>query len=222
MIQSGSVILAADFISTSAGAGDEGKVPKLNGSGVLDLSFTIEPIIRTYTTSGSPHTWTKPTGLKYVIVEVQGGGGTGSAASGTGSADNAGSGGGSGGYSKKQIAAASLGATETVTIGEIGGNSSFGAHCSGNGASGGTAGTSTGGDLNITGKAGAPAYAPDSDIDWMKGGHGGDSMFGFGGVSGSRNATGYGAGACGGDRASGQTSAGTATAGICIVTEYYN
>jgi hypothetical protein len=31
--------LASDFVSTSAGAGDSGKVPKLNGSGVLDTSF---------------------------------------------------------------------------------------------------------------------------------------------------------------------------------------
>ncbi len=32
-------ILAADYVSTSAGAGDSGKVPKLNGSGQLDTSF---------------------------------------------------------------------------------------------------------------------------------------------------------------------------------------
>jgi hypothetical protein len=185
-------------------------------------SATGLPVVRKYETSGSPHTWNKPTGLKYVVVEVQGGGGTGTNASGTASSDNAGNGGGSGGYSKKLIAVSSLGSTETVTVGAVGGNSSFGSHCSGNGASGGTAGTATGGDINITGKAGSDACDPDGDGDHQDGGRGGDSMFGFGGVSGSRNATGYGAGACGGDRASGQTGAGTATAGIVIVTEYYS
>ena len=39
MIASGQTILASDYVSTSAGAGDSGKVPKLNASGVLDSSF---------------------------------------------------------------------------------------------------------------------------------------------------------------------------------------
>lgn len=39
MISAGQQILASDFVSTSAGAGDSGKVPKLNGSGKLDSSF---------------------------------------------------------------------------------------------------------------------------------------------------------------------------------------
>jgi len=38
-ITAGSDILASDFISTSAGAGDSGKAPKLNGSGKLDRTF---------------------------------------------------------------------------------------------------------------------------------------------------------------------------------------
>lgn len=38
-IIAGQTILAADFISSSAGASDSGKVPKLNASGVLDPSF---------------------------------------------------------------------------------------------------------------------------------------------------------------------------------------
>lgn len=38
-ITAGSDILASDFISTSAGAGDSGKVPKLNSSGKIDSSF---------------------------------------------------------------------------------------------------------------------------------------------------------------------------------------
>lgn len=42
-IIAGNTILASDFISTSAGAGDSGRVPKLNASGKLDSSF-ISPI----------------------------------------------------------------------------------------------------------------------------------------------------------------------------------
>lgn len=38
-IVAGNDIVASDFISTSAGAGDSGKVPKLNASGKLDSSF---------------------------------------------------------------------------------------------------------------------------------------------------------------------------------------
>jgi hypothetical protein len=38
-ITSGQTALASDFVSTSAGAGDSGKVPKLNASGVLDPTF---------------------------------------------------------------------------------------------------------------------------------------------------------------------------------------
>ena len=38
-ITAGSEILASDFVSTSAGAGDSGKVPKLDGTGRLDLTF---------------------------------------------------------------------------------------------------------------------------------------------------------------------------------------
>jgi len=38
-ITAGQTILASDFVSTSAGAGDAGKGPKLNANGKLDVSF---------------------------------------------------------------------------------------------------------------------------------------------------------------------------------------
>ncbi len=41
-ITPGQQINASDFVSTSAGAGDSGKVPKLNASGLLDTSFIPE------------------------------------------------------------------------------------------------------------------------------------------------------------------------------------
>ena len=52
-ITAGSDILASDFISTSAGAGSSGKVPKLNASGKIDGSFMTDPILRVLTTSTS-------------------------------------------------------------------------------------------------------------------------------------------------------------------------
>ena len=155
MITNGQPINANDFVSTSAGAGDSGKGVKLNASGKLDVSFMpINPIVRVYTTSGSPHTWTKPTGLKYIIVEVQGGGGGGD------SSGSYGGGGGAGGYARKVIGASILGTTETATVGSgggaetNGGTSTFtvtsGTNVVGNG---GTASTSSTGGAGGTGCA---------------------------------------------------------------------
>ena len=52
-ITTGSIILASDFIATSAGAGDSGKVPKLNGSGKLDTSFL--PTLGTFAFGNTSH-----------------------------------------------------------------------------------------------------------------------------------------------------------------------
>jgi hypothetical protein len=158
-----------------------------------------------FTSSG---TWTKDANLKFVVVEVQGGGGGGGAA-GSSTGQN-GSGGGGGGYAMKKIAAASLGATETVTVGAAGaagtggsvdggngGDSSFGAHCTGAGGakglhgstssafSGGAGGAGTGGDVNITGQeggAGGVNGSADNGVN-RRLGNGGSSKWGFGAVT---------------------------------------
>lgn len=174
------------------------------------IPYGVAGNTRTYTAND---TWAKPANLKYVIVEVQGGGGGGggAAASGGGAAAQAG-GGGSGGYSYKKILAASLGSTETVTIGAAGsagtagnnaggagGNSSFGAHATANGGSGGSGmiaesgnrvtsggagGTAASGDINIAGEAGTFGRVSSG---WAnQDGGGGGSRFGNGG----RNNTG--------------------------------
>jgi hypothetical protein len=204
-----------DLVATSAGAGDAGKGVKLNAAGQLDQTFTKSPIVRTYTSNA---TWTKPTGLKYVIAEVQGGGGNGGARTGSGTADNAGSGGGAGGYSKKMILASGLGSTETVTVGGAGATSSFGSHCSATGGSNGetggsskaSAGVGSGGDMNLAGGRGFGATGTDGDGDYTSGGEGGYGMFGFT----------YGSGGKGSDRSSSNGEDGKG--GIVIVTEYYN
>jgi hypothetical protein len=192
-------------------------------------SLTV-PITRKYESSGSPHTWTKPAGLKYVSVEVQGAGGQGGTA-------NNGGGGGAGAYAKKTIAAASLGVTETITVGAANagaGNTSFGAHVTcGNGANAssataGTGGTATGGDININGQTGGSS-------NWVSGA-GGSSILGMGGPTvglstssaGANNGlagSGYGAGGGGGTSATDNNptgSGGSGTQGIVIVTEYYS
>ncbi len=139
------------------------------------------PTVQVFTASG---TYTKPAGLVAAIVEVVGGGGGCGGAAATAAGETAPVGGaGSGGYARKLIAAGSIGATETVTVGTGGaggsaGNndgsdglaSSFGAHATANpgtgslGAAasnsanlmqqGSSGGTATGGDINIQGSSG--------------------------------------------------------------------
>lgn len=122
-----------------------------NGVDMLNLTeFTLDEMtMRVYTADA---TWTKPDGLKYVVVEVIGAGGGASTRGIQGKTTYPGAGGGGGGYSRKRILAADLGATETVTVGiggaasktgttntdgSSGGTASFGAHCSANGGGGG-------------------------------------------------------------------------------------
>lgn len=136
-----------------------------------------------YTTS---QTWTKPANCEYVFVWVVGGGGaSGGTNSSTAGQCSVGGGGGGGGTAMKRIPAASLGATESITIGaggagnlaatgDTGGTSSFGAHCSATGGTGGTAssanataapggnggsgGQGSGGDANLVGGYGLSGF----------------------------------------------------------------
>ncbi len=185
-----------------AAGGDFGTVSASNKYITEDFLTTRAPQIVTFTGSG---TWTKDAGLKYVVVELVGGGAGGSSAGNQGSR-----GGGAGGYSRKLIAASSLGATETVTIGAAGvggingvdvGNggsgggdgttTSFGAHFSatggegGNSDTGGTGGIGVGGDINVRGGAGAyngAGATGSGSNNAIGGGNGGDSVLGGGGA----------------------------------------
>jgi hypothetical protein len=124
--------------------------------------------VQTFDSSG---TWTKPTGYSAdsrALIQVWGGGGSG--------AKGRAGGGGGGGYNERWINLASLGATETVTIGaggtgitaagtagNVGGTSSFGSHISAFGGGGGdaTVGGGGGGQLSagLTAGAGGAPYA---------------------------------------------------------------
>lgn len=106
-------------------------------------------VVRRLYTSGA--TWTKPTGLVKVVVTVVGaGGGGGGAATGNAAIYHIGGPGAGGGIAVSEVLAASLGATETITIGAggtagstggssggVGGTTSFGAHAVATGGPGG-------------------------------------------------------------------------------------
>lgn len=243
-------LTVSNAIAITTGASDANKIIKTDSRGLIDPTFTTAPIIRKYLVADSPATWSKPTGLKYVIVEVVGGGGGGGGVDAPTGENSAAAGGGAGGYTKKLIATASLGSTETVTIGaggaggtSDGGNgaagstSSFGSHCSATGGalgygqdSGGSAfdtfaagGVGTGGDINIVGGCGQPANSGSTSSAKNEGSPGvGGSSF-FGGSSVGLTTGPYGAGGHGAMGYNGSNSAGADGGnGIVIVTEYYN
>ena len=186
----------------------------------------------------SSATWTKPSGITKVIMEVQGAGGSGSGSPNTENAQ----GGGGGGYAKKFLDVSSI-STSTITVGaggagvsgtvttagNIGGASSWADGTNTITGNGGTAGvstadtptvgaTATGGDINIQGGDGEPRGMTSYIFT------GGSSMLGFGGIGKSttrqtvsRPPRGYGA-ASGGSYNVSTTDAGGA--GIVIVWEY--
>jgi hypothetical protein len=152
-------------------------------------------------------TYTKPSWLKFAIVEVQGAGGGGAGCGTTDGQVGVGRGGCAGGYGKSKINAGDIGATETVTIG-AGGNgatsgdatdgeaSSFGEHITANGGAGGNgvnnvtgeryvqsqsgAGASGGNILNIRG-GGVEAAWCSKTLNLAIASQGGDSVMGRGG-----------------------------------------
>jgi hypothetical protein len=186
---------------------------------------------QTYTASGTS-TWTKPTNVRAVLVEVQAGGGGGGGVS-NGSGFNAG-GGGAGGFARKWVS--SPGSTETVIVGAggtagantggnggNGGSSSFGTHCSATGGTGGGGATSVGnfaggaggsgssGDINVTGNPGGNALGVAGSTNQP--GLGGSGMFGGGGQSTPANGQG-GDGSRGGGGAGASRNAAAATGGV--------
>lgn len=158
--------------------GVTGTLPIANGgTGVTTGAFT-STVTQVFTASG---TYTPTSGMKFCIIEVCGaGGGGGGSSTTTGSTSSSAGGGGGGGYARKTVSSATIGASQTVTIGS-GGSAGVA-----NGANGGTGGTtSVGSIVSATGGVGAltsGAVTPPS-----QGGEGGS---GGAGSSGDFNITG--------------------------------
>ena len=226
---------AAQFTITG---GSSGEFLSTDGSGGLSFASAAAGLnsIEVFTSSG---TWTKPTGVTKIIVEVQGGGGSGSRHP-TGANVCSGAG---GGYARKfldvtdidtvtvVVGAGGASQTSSDTAGVDGGLSSFikatgsGSFTDivGNGGTGGIisgwgtgpiGGTGTGGDFNIQGGRG-----------WMGGDgtNGGGSFLGIQGVSTSYSTgavldgLGYGGG---GGGAYTTAASGAGGPGIVYVQEY--
>lgn len=179
------------------------------------LSPSDTPIIREYKTST---TWSKPAGLRFVVVELWGGGGAGNSSI-------VAPGGCGGGYAKKKILASALGATETVTVGAggvlnsdgtggTGGTTSFGAHVQASGGGqGGSASVGSGfnGDQNLSGQLGGIGVAG------AHVGAGGNAPF----MSGAAPAAAVQTFAMTNSGGGGSSGGGLGAAGYCVVTEYY-
>lgn len=235
-------VFSAGTVPTARlGSGSATSSTFLRGDQTWATPAGTAPTVQVFTANG---TWTKPAGLQKAWVRVWGSGG-GGGSSGATVADGGGGGGG-GGYAEELIAAASLGSTETVTIGaagtagsgSAGGNgntSSFGALLSATGGSGGARGGSasdggaggsgSGGDINATGQGGGAAGHADTAATG-DGGIGGSAAFGGGGGSGITGGAGSAGGFPGGGGSGGsynvsEQNGGAGAAGLIVVVEYY-
>jgi hypothetical protein len=170
----------------SSGAAASGEVLTADGAGGVSFQALQGGLIATriYTSSDTyDPTENNPRYIR-VIVVGGGGGGGGTQATGAGEGADAGGGGG-GGCSIKIIQSASLGATETITIGAAGaagaagnnsggtgGTSSFGAHCQATGGAGGTGSATTGGNTLQAAGEGGTGSGGDTNLSGGDGGHG--------------------------------------------------
>lgn len=223
------------FVITDAGT-NYFEVTNVNG--VAESALLLNAPMYVFT----PHTWTKPANLKYILVEVIGAGGGGEGGEdSTSGTDYGGNGGGAGGYGRKIILASDLDATVPVMIGSKGGG---GSNSNGAGSNGQTsafgqkliAQPGTGGTSSTSGNGGTAASEFDLVYDGQHGGvavsadnapgsHGGNSFYGRGG-KGGQNTTGgtgtKGSGGGGGDvNSSNGYTGGAGGDGYILITEYY-
>lgn len=175
-----------------------------------------------FTSSG---TYTPTTGMAYAILECQGPGGGAGGMAGAGSNGGYSGSGGAGGYSKVLVTAATVGASQAITIGTGGnggtaganngsagsGATSVGTLCvanAGSGGGGGTAGSSQGaggaggaagtGDIAVPGSAGQGGLNATVITIAFPTPDGPSAFYGVGGTSRTTNGAGNNAGGFGG------------------------
>lgn len=178
-----------------------------NGPGSIEIAATLQNftvVQQVFTASG---TYFPNANMKYAFIEVQAGGGAGGSAAATSPAQfSAASGGGAGEYAAGYFSAATIGASQAVTIGAAGignavgnggagGNTSVGALISANGGNGGVIGLATtaattssvvggtggaGGTIRVQGACGGFGLASVSGT-LVIGGQGGNSRYGAAG-----------------------------------------
>ena len=206
----GSTAGAPAAATLTAGTG----ITVTNGSNSITVATTAalsafnSVVVQVFTSNG---TYTPTSGMKYCTIEVQAGGAGGGGAAASGATTGAvGGAGGGGGYARKTVTAATIGVSQTVTVGgtanggaagsnagTTGNTSSVGAIVS---ASGGVAGAASGaasgfsntqgsnggvgssGDFNIHGGAGNPSFQGffTGIVQLIMSGNGGNSIFGAG------------------------------------------
>lgn len=203
-------------------------------------------VTQQFTSSG---TYNPTASMKYCTIQAWGSGAGGGGVANSGAAGlSYGAGGGAGGYSFIVASAATIGASQAITIGAAGGGGAAGANAGSNGAAssvgaicianggsggpsngaGGAGGTAGTGSITGTGTAGDSAFInPSTSTTGLYMGKGASSSIGGGGntriTQGTGNAgTGLGSGGAGGCsiNAGGTAAGGAGTAGFIIITEF--
>jgi hypothetical protein len=212
------------------------QILKNDGAGALSWATTAsagfhQVIVKT----SSDATYSPDTDVTKIVVHIQGGGGGSADTTGTGTASGSG-----GGYAMKQLTVTSsyvincqvgVGGNNATTTGTAGtassvayvsGGSAFATITANGGGGGGLTtvtvpgGTASGGDLNIQGGWGS--------LETAYGAGGGNSWFGYGGVTlaagnpRAQDGVGYGSG--GSSAVAGSGIGADGTAGIIVIYEY--
>jgi len=160
-VQLSQAIVAQDTTKVGLSNFDSASFSVTNGFVKLVSFGTFNKVVRQVFTSNG--TYTPTSGMKYADVEIigGGGGGGGSGATAAGTASG-GAGGAGGGYSRKMISAATIGVSQTVTIGGAGTAGTAGGASGGNGGTGGT--SSLGALISATGGSGGTGGAVSANI----------------------------------------------------------
>lgn len=184
---------AADPVFATLTSSDS-SISFTTGAGTLSLQTAkafSQVVTQIFTGNG---TYTPTSGMKYCILEVVGGGGGGGGANATGATTVAcGGGGAGGGYSRLVASAATIGGSQTVTVGAAG---TAGTNVGGTGGTGGT--TSVGSLLQATGGVGGNGTATPATTVAQNGGFTpGVGSIGTLNLKGSGGHWGYGSGTAG-------------------------